>query len=348
MVLSMGEPAGIGGEITLKAWNARQQHNLPPFFVIDDPDRLGALASMLGLEIPVRTISEPGEALTLFDRALPVLPLNTKIPCQPGQPDLRYGPAVIESVERATELVLNGQAAALVTNPIHKASLLQAGFEHPGHTGFLAALCRNTEYQDADSDPVMMLAIDGLRVVPVTVHIPVHEIAARLTSDAIIHAGAVTNAALKNSFGISKPRIAVAALNPHAGESGNLGGEEAEIIGPAIKRLQTQGVAADGPFPADSLFHQKARAGYDAVLCMYHDQALIPLKTLDFENGVNITLGLPIIRTSPDHGTALDIAAQTSHGGCASPASLVSAILMAARLSEQQAKQQDQQSRYHD
>ncbi len=262
------------------------------------------------------TMGEPAEAAAVFPRALPVLPQELAVEAEPGRPNPANAAAVIAAIERAVALVQAGEAAAVVTNPIQKETLYQAGFRYPGHTEFLAALA------EIDTAPVMMLACPGLRVVPITIHLPLAEAAGALTTEAIIHAGRVTAAALATDFGIAAPRLAVAGLNPHAGEGGALGREEAEIIAPAAAALRADGIAVDGPAPADTLFHEAARRRYDAALCMYHDQALIPLKTIEFARGVNITLGLPFVRTSPDHGTALDIAGQ----GRADPRSLLAAL----------------------
>jgi len=312
IALTMGEPAGIGGEIALAAWKTAPCC----YFAIDDPVRLAALAERLSLDVPVTVIAEPAEAEAVFPRALPVLTQELTAKAEPGRPDPANAAAVIAAIERAVTLVRAGEAAAVVTNPIQKQTLYQAGFRHPGHTEFLAALAK------IDTAPVMMLACPGLRVVPITVHLPLAEAAGALTTEAIFHAGRVTAAALATDFGISAPRLAVAGLNPHAGEGGALGREETEIIAPAVAALRTEGIAVDGPAPADTLFHEAARTRYDAALCMYHDQALIPLKTIDFARGVNVTLGLPFVRTSPDHGTALDIAGH----GRADPQSLLAAL----------------------
>lgn len=319
----MGEPAGIGGEIALQAWLKRGESALAPFFMLDDPARLQALASRHGWAVPIETIAEPGETAAVFARALPVLPVPLPAAPQAGIPDRRNAPAVLHAIELATTLCRNGTAGAVVTNPIHKAALYDAGFTHPGHTEFLAALC------DAPM-PVMMLASERLRVVPVTIHVSLRQAIELLTTDLIVATGRILAADLREKFGIAKPRIAVAGLNPHAGESNSMGSEDAAIVAPAVARLQAEGIDARGPLPPDTMFHVEARAGYDAALCMYHDQALIPIKTLDFDQGVNVTLGLPIIRTSPDHGTAFDIAGK----GIASPASLIAAIRMAAIMAE--------------
>ncbi len=321
LALSMGEPAGIGGEVALKAWRHRREEALSPFFVLDDPARLARLATTLGWAVPVQAIARPEEAAALFPKALPVLPMALAQPVVPGKPDPANADSVIRAITTAVSLVQEGRAAALVTNPIQKEVLYAAGFRHPGHTEFLADLAGHVT-------PVMMLACPGLRVVPVTVHLALRRAVTALTTEAIVTAGRITAAGLTRDFGIAKPRLAVAGLNPHAGEKGTLGREEIEIIAPAIAALRTGGIAVTGPAPADTLFHAAARRHYDAALCMYHDQALIPLKTIDFDRGVNVTLGLPFIRTSPDHGTALDIAGR----GVANPASLIAALQLAGEM----------------
>ena len=322
LAVTMGEPAGIGGEIALAAWSERRAAGLPPFFLIDDPDRLARLAAKIGLTVTVTPIAGPEEAPDAFASALPVLPLPLAVPVEPGKPGSGTAPAVLESIERAVALASNGRAAGVVTNPIQKQVLYDAGFRHPGHTEFLADLAR------ISGPPVMMLACRQLRVVPVTVHVALKEAVDRLDQDQIIHAGVVTAASLARDFAIPSPRLAVAGLNPHAGEGGHLGREDMEIVAPAVDALRRRGIAASGPHAADSLFHPKARAAYDAAICMYHDQALIPLKTIDFEGGVNVTLGLPFVRTSPDHGTALSLAGT----GRASPKSLMAALRLAADM----------------
>jgi 4-hydroxythreonine-4-phosphate dehydrogenase len=330
LALTMGEPAGIGGEITLLAWRAIASTSVPsaPFFVIDDPARLADLARRIAPEIKIEAIAAPDEAAAVFARAVPVLPQAVPNAVVPGKPARENAAAVIESVKRAVSLVRAGDAAAVVTNPIHKQTLYDGGFRFPGHTEFLADLAGGTVV------PVMMLACPGLRVVPVTVHVSLARAASALTTEAIVHAGRIAAAALRDDFAIARPRLAVAALNPHAGEGGALGREEADIIAPAVAVLRAAGIDVSGPAPADTLFHRKAREAYDAVLCMYHDQALIPLKTIDFENGVNITLGLPFVRTSPDHGTAFGIAGT----GKASPASLLAVLATARDLATARAR----------
>jgi 4-hydroxythreonine-4-phosphate dehydrogenase len=323
LVLTIGEPAGVGGEITLKAWLARNTETLPPFFVLDVPERLSAIASSLHLDVPIQAIAAPEDAVAVFAHALPVLPIALPQAVTPGKPDLANAPAVIAAITQAVEFVQQGRAAAIVTNPIQKETLYAAGFAHPGHTEYLAELAGGVT-------PVMMLAGPGLRVVPVTIHEPLTTAIARLRSEDIVTAGRITAAGLKRDFGIAKPRLAVAGLNPHAGENGTIGREEIDIIMPAVKALRDLGIEVSGPAPADTLFHAAARQRYDAAICMYHDQALIPLKTINFDRGVNITLGLPFIRTSPDHGTACDIAGR----GVANPESLIAAIQLASELVE--------------
>lgn len=321
IALTMGEPAGVGGEIALAAW-ARRDEAVPPFMLLDDPERLRALAHNIGIPVEVEEITSAAEAVTAFAGALPVLPVPLKAPVAAGKPDAAAQAAVIDSIDRAIELALGGAVAALVTNPVHKETLYQAGFTHPGHTEYLA------ERAGLTTPPVMMLATDTLRVVPVTIHLPLRQAIDALSADGIVHCGTLTATALEGDFGIANPSISVAGLNPHAGESGHLGREEIDIIEPAVRRLRSQGLRVAGPLPADTLFHEEARGAYDAVICMYHDQALIPLKTLDFHGGVNVTLGLPFVRTSPDHGTAFNIAGT----GRANPASLMAALRMAAAL----------------
>ena len=285
--------------------------------------RLSALAEALGLDIPVSPITEAEEAPALFPRALPVLPQPLTRPVQPGRPDAANAGAVLDSIRLAVAAAMAGEAAAVVTNPIHKKVLADAGFRHPGHTEFLGELT-------GVENPVMMLACPGLRVVPVTVHLSLREAIMAIDRDRVVLQAMITWRALRDDFGIAVPRITVAALNPHAGEGGNLGTEENDIIGPAIEILRDRGLDITGPLPADSMFHEAARSTYDVAICMYHDQALIPLKTLNIEQGVNVTLGLPFVRTSPDHGTALSIAGT----GTANPASLISALNMANSIAQ--------------
>ena len=314
----MGDPAGIAPELSLLAWRALRTTG-PAFVLLADP------AHMAGLDhaAPLRILANPAEAAAAFPDALPILAIRLSTPPIPGHPSPANAPAVIASIEQAVRLAQSGAVTAIVTNPISKAVLYGAGFAHPGHTEFLAALT-------GAPLPVMMLANDFLRVVPVTIHVALRTALDSLTTTAIIATGRITAQALRRQFGIAQPRLAVAGLNPHAGEAGAMGTEETTLIQPAIDALRAEGLQVTGPHPPDTLFTPAARAGYDAALCMYHDQALIPLKTLDMASGVNITLGLPIIRTSPDHGTAFDIAG----AGRADPSSLIAALRLAATLAK--------------
>ena len=326
LALTMGDPAGIGGELTLRAWSALHPSG-PAFVALDNPARLEALASLLGLNVPLRTVHRPEEAAACFPDCLPVLFVPLAAPAEPGRPDPANGPAVTASIELAVRLAMAGHAGGIVTNPISKATLYQSGFGYPGHTEFLGALTGVHE------TPVMMLVSPQLRVVPVTVHVALRHALDLLNTAAIVSAARIACRALQQDFGIAHPRLAVAGLNPHAGEGGALGTEEETIIEPAIAALRSDGFDVTGPWSPDSMFTAPARAGYDAAICMYHDQALIPLKTLDMTNGVNVTLGLPIVRTSPDHGTAFDIAGQ----GRADPSSLIAAIHLAADIATRRA-----------
>ena len=310
----MGEPGGVGGELTLRAYRTP---GIPPFLAIDDPDRLRAIDPT----VPVRPVADAREAAAAFARGLPVLPLRLDAPVRPGRTDPAHAPKVIESVERAVALAGAGEVSAVVTNPIQKESLLEAGFPHPGHTEFLAALTGAPR-------GVMMLACPALRVVPLTVHVPLREVPSLVTDSLIGETARIADAALRHHFGVAVPRLVLAGLNPHAGEGGRIGTEERAVMGPAVRRLRAGGLDIRGPLPADTLFHAEARSGYDVALCPYHDQALVAVKTLDFHGAVNATLGLPIVRTSPDHGTALDIAGT----GRARPDSLVAALRLAAAM----------------
>ena len=317
----MGDPAGIGGELSLRAW-VKLRRSVHRFVLLDDPERLRRLAAALQLDIPIREIQAAAEAADGFPSALPVLPIRLAHAPQPGRPDAANAKAVIAAIEQATAMAVRGEVGGVVTNPINKAALYDAGFEYPGHTEFLAALT------GAHGKQIMMLASPQLRVVPVTVHASLRNCLAMLTSELIVSAARTTHAALRRDFGIAEPRLAIAGLNPHAGEQGALGEEEGTIIAPAMETLRADGIAVSGPWPPDTMFTATARTRYDAAICMYHDQALIPLKTLDMDHGVNVTLGLPIVRTSPDHGTAYDIAGK----GVAEPTSLIAAIELAATL----------------
>lgn len=324
LALTCGEPAGIGAEIALKAW-ARRDAGLPPFLMLDQPARLARIAQDLGLSVPIAPIAHAAEAdAALFAQALPVLALTAPISGKPGQIDEGDAAAIVEAITRAVRLTQAGETAAVVTNPIRKQSLKAMGLHHPGHTEFLAELA------GADARSVMLLASPRLRVVPVTVHVPLAAVPRLLTADEIVAVTAATARALRLDFGIAAPRLAILGLNPHAGESGLLGREEIEIITPAIARLKAAGLDVFGPVPPDAAFHAGARSHYDAAICMYHDQALLPLKTLDFDEGVNVTLNLPFVRTSPDHGTAIDIAGQ----GKANPQSLMAALRLAGAMAD--------------
>ncbi len=319
----MGEPAGIGAEIALKAWTRRSE-NLPPFLIIDDTRRLADAAARLDLAVPVRGVRNPADTASVFGEALPVLHHRLPAPVVPGHLDPANGPAVVAAIETAVRLTLAGDTAAVVTNPIHKDALHRVGFDFPGHTEFLGHLA------GGNARPVMMLACSELRVVPVTIHVSLAQAIHDLTTEAIVETSAITAEALRRDFGLAAPRLAVAGLNPHAGENGAMGDEDARVVAPAISRLRARDIDARGPLPADTLFHARARATYDAAICMYHDQALIPIKTIDFDGGVNVTLGLPLVRTSPDHGTALDIAGT----GTAKEDSLIAALRLAARMAD--------------
>ena len=313
LALTMGEPAGIGGEIAIGAWRALRGTG-PIFFLIDDADRLSGT--------PIRRITAPEDAAAVFAEALPVLHRPLARPAVPGRLDPANAPAVIAAIDEAVALALAGRAAGVVTNPIQKSALYAAGFAHPGHTEYLFALAGD------GPAPVMLLACPELRVVPVTIHEPLKQAIARLTPELIIEVARLTAAGLRQDFGIAAPRLAIAGLNPHAGEDGTLGTEDRDIVAPAVAALRAAGIDARGPIPPDTMFTAKARPGYDVALGLYHDQALIPIKTLDMAGGVNVTLGLSIVRTSPDHGTALDIAGK----GLADPGSLVAAIRLAAEI----------------
>jgi 4-hydroxythreonine-4-phosphate dehydrogenase len=329
LALSAGDPAGIGAEIIAKAWAALRQDG-PPFMVVGDARSLAAGGS----GVRVRTVTGPVEAHAVFADALPVLDIPLLTPVIAGQPSSAHAGQILRCIETCVGLALSGMISGMVTAPIAKAPLYDAGFRFPGHTEFLADLTTAARFE-GERGPVMMLTAGDLRATLVTIHKALSDVPGSLTFDGIVKAGLVTAQALKRDFGIERPRLAVAALNPHAGESGALGREEIEIIGPAVVALRELGVEVSGPSPSDSLFHDEARARYDAVLCMYHDQALIPVKMLDFWGGVNVTLGLPIVRTSPDHGTGFDIAGR----GLARADSLIAAIRLADQIAARRATQ---------
>lgn len=322
----MGDPTGIGPEIIVKAWTALRQSG-PPFMVVGDAASLAA-ASGAGYSI-IRRVPDAKDAAAIFSEALPVLDMPLKAAVVSGKPTPAAAPAIISWIETAVGLALSGRACGVVTAPIAKAPLYEAGFAFPGHTEFLGELTRSVRYE-GERGPVMMLGAGDLRVTLVTIHEPLAKVPTLVTEARIIATARITAEALRRDFGIAQPRLAIAGLNPHAGEGGGLGDEEIRVIEPAVRALQAEGIDARGPLPADTMFHPEARARYDAAVCMYHDQALIPVKMLDFWGGVNITLGLPIVRTSPDHGTGFDIAGR----GLARAESLIAAIRAADEIAE--------------
>ncbi len=325
LALTLGEPAGIGPDLTLAVWRRRAELDIAPFYIAADPDFLRRRAQKLGLDVPIVTATPAGAAAS-FRTALPVVPLDVAVSAEPGHPDRSSAPAAVASIRRAVADVMSGAASAVVTNPVAKNVLYNWGFAEPGHTEFLAKLVQETTGKALR--PVMMLWSPELAVVPVTIHLPLKDIFAQLSTELIVETGRIVAHDLAQRFGLKHPRLVIAGLNPHAGEAGNLGEEDGTIVAPAVARLVAEGIDAKGPLPADTLFHEGARATYDAALCMYHDQALIPIKTLAFDHAVNVTLGLPFVRTSPDHGTAFDIAGT----GKADPASLIAALRLAKRL----------------
>ncbi|MBK17999.1 MAG: 4-hydroxythreonine-4-phosphate dehydrogenase PdxA [Rhodospirillaceae bacterium] len=322
VAVTMGDPAGIGGEIVLKAWDELHDKPSRSFFLIDDSDRIRRIARQLNLNIDIHSITDPQQTKDKFTEALPVLEEKLDTDVAPGEPNPLSAPSVVRSIDRAIEAVLGGEACAMLTNPIHKPTLYDAGFAYPGHTEYLAAQTK------AERSPVMMIVSPNLRVVPATIHLSLRDAIDALSVTSLVECIETTVTSLRNGFGIDHPHIAVAGLNPHAGEDGHLGTEEIEIISPAIEKLCNASLNVSGPYPADTLFHETNRKNYHAVVCMYHDQALIPSKTLDFDSGVNTTLGLPIVRTSPDHGTAFDIAGT----GKASPGSFIAALNLAHEM----------------
>ena len=325
LALTLGEPAGIGPDLALTIWQRRAEFDIPPFYIIAEPDFLGRRANELGLRIPIER-ANAASATAIFRSALPVAALGLSISAEPGKPDSSSAPAAIAAIRRGVADVMAGSAAAIVTNPVAKNVLYNSGFAEPGHTEFLARLVQETSGKVLR--PVMMLWSPELAVVPVTIHLPLREIFKKLSIELIVETGRIVARDLNRRFGLARPRLPIAGLNPHAGEAGTLGDEDRAIVAPAIAALVAEGIEARGPLPADSMFHEAARASYDAALCMYHDQALIPIKTLAFDHAVNVTLGLPFVRTSPDHGTAFDIAGT----GTADPTSLIAALRLAARL----------------
>ncbi len=323
LAITLGDPAGIGPEIILGAWaRLRAERRAPPAFVAGGPQLLRGLAERLGIDCPIVPIADPAEAMFACAAGLPVM-AGLDGPLTPARPSPEGARLALASLQGGARLTLSGLAAGLVTAPIAKSALAAVGWDYPGQTEFLADAC-GRPYRDA----VMMLAGPSLRTVPLTVHVALAEVPGLISAELIIHKARIVSQGLRNDFRVLQPRLAIAALNPHAGEGGQFGDEDAAVIAPAIAALQAEGINAFGPIPGDALFTPRARAGYDAALCMYHDQALIPLKALEFDEGVNVTLGLPIIRTSPDHGTAFDIAGQ----GLADPGAMAAAIVMAAQM----------------
>jgi len=321
LAIALGDPAGIGPEIVAKAWEARHKIEMPPFFTVGDP---ASVSTVWGG--PVQVVTSAAEAMTCYDDALPVIELPALAPAIPGKPDLAGARCALDSLELALGLTRSGSASALVTAPVSKAQLYAIGFSHAGQTEFVAERCGVGRENIA-----MMLAGPSLRTVPVTTHVAFADVPKLLTKALILARARATLRGLSRDFGIERPRLAVAGLNPHAGEGGALGREEIEIIAPAIAALKAEGHDVSGPHAADTMFHERARAGYDAALCLYHDQALIPLKALHFDEGVNLTLGLPIVRTAPDHGTAFAMAGKDR----AEPGAMIAAICLAAECAKQ-------------
>ena len=327
LAVSLGDPAGIGPEIIAEAWSRRDALGLPPFFVVGGADVLARAAHGRGLSIDVVRIMETGDAADVWPDALPVIGAHDA-QYRPGTPDESGAHLALQSLVDATSHAAMGEASGLVTAPISKSELARAGFTQPGQTEFLA-----DAFGRAREDAVMMLAGPSLRAVPLTVHCALGDVPDLLTEDLIVHRARIVHEGLRRDFGIATPRIAVCGLNPHAGEDGRFGKEEQAVIAPALARLAADGLEITGPHPADALFTPRAREGYDAALAMYHDQALIPLKALDFDEGVNVTLGLPIVRTSPDHGTAFDIAGRNR----ADPGAMIAALRMAGEMAQRRA-----------
>jgi 4-hydroxythreonine-4-phosphate dehydrogenase len=326
LALTLGEPAGIGPDITFAAWRRRAELGLTPFYLLADPAFVARRTERIAPDVPIAVV-EPATAWASFKSALPVVDIGVPVSADPGRPDQSSAPAALAAIRRAVADVSAGAAAAIVTNPVAKNVLYRSGFPEPGHTEYLGKLAEQST--GVSAQPVMMLWSPELAVVPVTIHLPLKDVIAKLTGDLVVETGRIVARDLRDRFGIARPRLAVAGLNPHAGEDGALGDEDLTVVRPAVERLKAEGIDARGPLPADSLFHQAARASYDVALAMYHDQALIPIKTLAFNHAVNVTLGLPFVRTSPDHGTAFDIAGT----GRADPTSLIAALQLAARLS---------------
>ncbi len=324
LAVTMGEPAGIGPDLIIQLFARRAALGIPPFVVYGSLGFLASRARRLGIDVPF-VASGVEAAADRFATALPVVHIEGLVPDKPGETTPLSGKVVIEAVSRAVADTLKGSCRGIVTSPIHKAALYQAGFNHPGHTEFLAALCATNGTPPL---PVMMLVHEDLRVVPLTIHEPLRRVPGLVTPDLLLRTGRIVSRSLHTRFGIEKPRIAVAGLNPHAGERGTIGSEDLDVIGPAVAQLVHEGLDVEGPIPADTLFYPPHWRKYDAAIAMYHDQALIPIKTVAFEEAVNVTLGLPIVRTSPDHGTALDLAGT----GKGSISSFLAALKLADKL----------------
>ncbi len=320
LALTLGEPAGIGPDLTLKLWTERSARRLPPFFLIADPAFVAARAQALSLDVPLAECA-PEEATGRFAEALPLVRSGTMATALPGKPDGASAAAARASIDIAVQLAQQGKAAAVVTNPIAKHVMQAGGFAFPGHTEYLAHL-------SGAPLPVMVIWSEELAVIPVTIHMPLRDVPAALTSELIVETARIAARDYRHRFRIEDPRLAICGLNPHAGEEGTIGREDIDVIAPAVRKLRAEGIAVTGPHPADSLFHAEARKRYDVALGMYHDQVLAPVKAIAFDRAVNVTLGLPFIRTSPDHGTAFDLAGS----GKANPESLAAAITLAARL----------------
>ncbi|MBY0305994.1 MAG: 4-hydroxythreonine-4-phosphate dehydrogenase PdxA [Sphingomonas sp. 28-62-20] len=325
IAVSMGDPAGIGPEVAAKAWAGRREHGLAPFFAVGDVRAIEKI-----WDGPVERVSDPADAAALFETALPVLSIQDAGDITPGEPDVDGARCALHALELAVGLTRSGAAGALVTGPVSKAQLYQIGFTDPGQTEFVAERCGISR-----DNTVMMLAGPTLRVVPITTHVALASVSELLSVELIIAKARVTARGLTRNFGIEHPRLALAGFNPHAGEQGAMGREEIDILRPAIEALRAEGIDIIGPLPADTMFHPRGRARFDTALCCYHDQALIPLKTLHFDDGVNITLGLPIVRTSPDHGTAFDIAGKN----LAEPGAMIAAIQLATSAAIRRAAQ---------
>jgi len=326
IAVSLGEPAGIGPDLVLLAWKNRRALGLPPFYVRGDKTLLAERAGTLGLTVPIEKVS-PETAASRFSKSLPVVQTGPELADRPGVEQPETAPSVVAFIEQCVQDLASDLASALVTLPINKAALYKTGFSFPGHTEFLGALAEK-HWPGEKAKPVMMIAGPELMVVPITIHIPLKDVPDALTEDLIVETAEITAKDLKTRFGFTDPRIALCGLNPHAGENGAMGTEDRDVILPAVERLKAQGINASGPHPADTLFHTPARAHYDCVLGMYHDQVLIPAKTIGFDDSVNVTLGLPFVRTSPDHGTAYSLAGQ----GTARVDSFAAALRMAAAL----------------